>query len=132
MIRRISVLLSLLLISACATVINGNKQKVSIASSPPNATVIVDQVPQGNTPLVVNLKRKQTHLVRIERVGYKPYETLLNRDTSDWVWGNIIVCCGLIGMGVDAMTGGFYDLEPGEIYMTLEKTDDRTPSSIRK
>ncbi len=133
MVKRLSVLFSLLLVLGCATIINGTKQKVSVASSPPNATVIVDQVPQGKTPLVVKLKRKQTHVVRIERVGYKPYETLLNRDTSDWgVWGNIIVCCGLIGMGVDAMTGAFYDLEPRDIYMELEKTDDRTPSSIKK
>ena len=126
MTRRLNVLVTVFLVTGCATVINGTKQKVSIASQPPGATVVVDHVPEGKTPLRVKLKRKQTHLVRLERDGYKPYEVMLGRDTSDWVWGNIFVCCGLIGMGVDAMTGAFYTLEPGEIYMQMEKADDRS------
>jgi hypothetical protein len=124
MTRRLSVLVTVFLVTGCATVINGTNQNVWVASEPPGATVVVDNVPEGETPLRLELKRRRTHLVRLERDGYKPYEVLLNRDTSDWVWGNIIVCCGLIGMGVDAMTGAFYNLEPGEIYMQLEKADN--------
>lgn len=110
----------------CATIVNGNKQEIPISTKPPGATVIVDLVPQGKTPIVVNLKRKQSHIVRIEREGYKPYETVLDRDASDWLWGNIILCCGLIGIGFDSMTGGFYALDPEEIYLVLEQTNDPT------
>lgn len=127
MMTRLLMVIILLPVAACATIVHGTGQEVPIASRPPGARVIVDQVPRGTTPLTVNLKRKQAHVVRIESDGYKPYEALLRRDTSDWLWGNIIICCGLVGMGVDAMTGAFYSLEPEEIYMELETVDHPTP-----
>jgi PEGA domain-containing protein len=119
---RAGMAVALLLSTSCATTVSGRSQKIAIWSKPAGATVIVDQVPQGKTPLELKLKRKKTHLVRIEHEGYRPSETLLEHETNDWIWANFLICCGLIGIGVDAMTGGFYKLDPPEIYAVLKET----------
>ena len=56
--------------------------------------------------------------VRIELAGYKPYETTLTRKVSGWVWGNIVFG-GLIGLAVDAISGGLYNLTPEQVSGTL-------------
>lgn len=119
------VLLSLLLcfsisVSGCATVMGGTTQKVGISSTPSGALVRVNGVSQGKTPLIANLRRKDNHMVKIELEGYEPYETTLTRHVSGWIWGNIIVG-GLIGLGIDALTGGLYKLTPTEINAELRR-----------
>lgn len=42
----------------------------------------------------------------------------LTKSVSGWVWGNIIFG-GLIGLAVDAITGGLYNLNPGQLAATL-------------
>ncbi|HEU4437209.1 MAG TPA: PEGA domain-containing protein, partial [candidate division Zixibacteria bacterium] len=59
-------------------------------------------------------KRKDKHVVRIEMEGYQPYELSITRKTSGWVWGNIVFG-GLIGLAVDAITGGLYKLNPEQV-----------------
>jgi hypothetical protein len=56
--------------------------------------------------------------VRLELDGYQPVEIALRRKVSGWVWGNIIFG-GLIGLAVDAGTGGMYKLTPEQITTTL-------------
>lgn len=115
--RRVSMLLVLAL-SSCATIMNGTTQKIGISSSPTGANVSVDNQPRGMTPLFVDLKRKDTHLVRMEKSGFDVFETAITRHTSGWVWGNIIFG-GLIGLAVDAISGGIHRLEPEQIHATL-------------
>ena len=42
----------------------------------------------------------------------------LRRRTDGWVWGNILLG-GLIGLVVDASTGGMYKIEPEQVQATL-------------
>ena len=106
--------------SGCATIMQGTTQSVGIASTPTGAAVTVDNVEKGRTPIVVELKRKDHHFVKIEMPGYMPYETTFTRSTSGWVLGNIVFG-GLIGLAVDAMAGGLYKLTPIEINAVLAK-----------
>ena len=71
-------------------------------------------MPGGNTPVVANLKRGDNHIVKIELAGYQTFEATLTKKVSGWVWGNIVFG-GLIGLAVDAMTGGLYNLTPEQI-----------------
>lgn len=105
-------------LSACATIIHSRHQDVGIASEPTGAAVWIDNADKGKTPVVAKLSRKDTHLVRIELPGYKPFEATLTRKVSGWVWGNIVFG-GLIGLGVDAMSGGMYNLSPGQVSAAL-------------
>ena len=106
------------LTSACASIMQGTTQQVSLASSPTGASITVNGRPLGVTPAAIDLKRKDNHTVRIELSGYQPYEIALTRSVSGWVWGNIVFG-GLPGLAIDAITGGLYKLSPEQITATL-------------
>lgn len=57
-------------IPACATIMHGSSQELSIASTPTGARVLVNGMEAGKTPFVANLKRKDKHVIRIEMDGY--------------------------------------------------------------
>ncbi|MBI3292358.1 MAG: PEGA domain-containing protein [Elusimicrobia bacterium] len=121
-VRRVSLGLAGTMLAGCATIINQTTQAIGISSSPIGASVTVDGVPHGKTPVVAKLSRKNHHFVRIELAGYQPYEAALTRHVSGWVWGNIVFG-GLIGLAIDALTGGLYKLTPDQIVAQLQKGD---------
>lgn len=92
----------------------GTTQEIGISSSPSNAAVTINGQNMGNTPMILDLKRKNSYMVRFELPGYETYETNLTRRTSGWVWGNIVFG-GIIGLVVDASAGGMYKLTPEQI-----------------
>lgn len=112
--------LTVVSLSACATIMHGTGQDVGISSTPTNARVTVDNKPLGNTPVVAKLSRKDNHIIRIELEGYQPFEATVTRKTSGWVWGNIVFG-GLIGLAVDAISGGLYDLRPEQVAGQLSR-----------
>ena len=114
-----SLLVVALGLSACATIIHGPKQQVTITSSPTAATVTVDGKPAGTTPLTTKLTRKDKHVVGINLEGYKPLEMRLDRDVDGWVWGNILLG-GFIGLAVDAITGSMYKIDPDDVTAQLQ------------
>src|SRR5690625_607227 len=107
------------LTSSCATIIHGSKQSVSIASNPSSATVLIDNQEHGKTPLTTKLDRKDHHTVKIELPGYMTYETKFTRKVDGWIAGNIIFG-GIIGLAIDAITGGMYKLTPDQIQADLK------------
>ena len=111
-------MLAALTLGACASIMHGSTQEVSIASAPTGAKVLVDGVAAGVTPFVADLKRKDKHVIRIEMDGYEPFELPLRRSTSGWVWGNLVFG-GIPGLAVDAITGGLYKLEPTQVNASL-------------
>lgn len=106
--------------AGCATIVNGRDQAIGIISTPTGASIIIDNKTHGNTPTVAYLRRKETHRVRIELRGYEPYETVITRKVSGWIWGNI-AAGGLIGLAVDAITGSLYRLTPEDVMASLRK-----------
>ncbi|MBI3996419.1 MAG: PEGA domain-containing protein [Candidatus Omnitrophica bacterium] len=105
---------------SCATVIHQTRQDVGIASIPSGASVAIDNRPTGKTPLVADLKRKENHFIKIEMLGYETYETTVTHKVSGWVWGNVVFG-GLIGLAIDALSGGMYKLTPDQITAELRK-----------
>ncbi len=119
-------------LSACASIMHGTSQDIGISSSPTNASVTVDNSIKAQTPFVANLSRKDNHIIHITADGYAPADLTLTRSASGWVWGNIIFG-GVIGLAVDAMTGGLYNLTPEQLTTTLAKqsaTIDPTQDGI--
>lgn len=108
------------IIAACATIMHGSSQDVGISSSPTGAKVTIDNMPLGMTPVVAHLRRKDNHVIKIEMDGYQPFEMPTTRKVSGWVWGNIVFG-GLIGLAVDAITGGLYNVNPDQVAGTLAK-----------
>ena len=107
-------------VTGCATIMHGTSQDVSITSTPSGASVKVDAMSYGKTPVVVNLSRGNAHVVKIDLAGYEPFEMAIKKNLSGWVWGNIIFG-GLIGLAVDAISGGMYNLTPDQVAAELSK-----------
>ncbi len=117
-----SLIVSFLLpaLSGCGTIMNTTRQNIGISSTPTGASVIIDNTPHGNTPLIADLSRKDNHFIKIEIDRYMPFEGTLTRSVSGWVWGNILFG-GLIGLAVDAISGGLYKLTPDQIVSVMQK-----------
>jgi hypothetical protein len=106
--------------SACASIMHGTSQDVGISSTPTSAFVTVDNAAKGQTPFVAKLSRKDNHVIHITADGYAPADLTLTHSTSGWVWGNLLFG-GIVGLAVDAITGGLYKLTPEQLNATLAK-----------
>jgi hypothetical protein len=113
------------LATGCATVIHGTRQDVGISSTPTGASVTIDNLQSGSTPVFAKLRRKENHVVRISLPGYQATDLTLTSSVSGWVWGNVAIG-GLIGLAVDAISGGMYKLSPEELSAALGITSAGT------
>ncbi len=120
---RFSLLIAVLILalsgSGCASIVHGSSQEVSIVSEPSGAEVWIDGEKVGKTPVTPNLKRKRAHQVVIRKKGYQEEHRILHRVLSGAVAGNILAG-GLIGWGVDAVTGAQWRLVPETLHVELD------------
>jgi hypothetical protein len=117
MIRILMILLAIVS-SGCATIIDGKNQSVSFDSEPKGATVIVNGRTLGVTPTTVQIEKVKGQSLKIEKEGFKVYETQLSTHLNSWFWGNIVIG-GLLGSTTDGVTGAMYEYEPNQYYVTL-------------
>lgn len=101
----------------CATILVGKYQEVQVLSSPPGAkaTTVGQSV---TTPGTFTLRRDTNYSVSIEKDGYFPETVSLTSGLGPTAAGNVILG-GLIGGGVDAMTGALYKLYPETVNVAL-------------
>jgi uncharacterized protein YceK len=116
----ITAILVVLIFYGCATIIHGTKQEIGISSSPTGAKVSVDNDSVGTTPLFVKLKRKEDYIITIEMPGYRKAQLTITKSVSGWIWGNIVFG-GLIGLAIDAGSGGMYNLSPEQLNAELKE-----------
>ena len=107
----------------CATIVTGagKEQQVRVTSQPREAAVFVDDQPVGRTPVNLRLARRQSHRVRIESPGYRPYERTLASGFNAWVFGNVLFG-GISGFVIDTVFGARTSLHPSGIDATLVTT----------
>ncbi len=116
----LAILLCARLTIGCGTIIHGTTQDISVASSPDNAEVWIDGAKLGSTPTKLTLKRKDSHIITIKKEGFKEATATVDNETSAWIIGNIVFG-GIIGCGIDLITGGAYDLKPERLDINLTK-----------
>ena len=94
------VVTSVFLFQNCATLMRGTSQKIPVTSSPAGTRIIVDGEEMGYAPLVLKLKKKRSHIIRVEKQGYNPLEIKITRKTSaglSW-FGNVFYgALGFVG-----------------------------------
>lgn len=105
---------------SCGSIIHGTSQDVNVRSNPDEAEVWVDGARIGKTPTRLTLKRKEAHFIKFVKDGYKDTEVKISNEVSGWLFGNIIFG-GLIGCGVDLISGGAYNLKPDTLDINLDK-----------
>lgn len=107
-------------VAACGTIMHGGSQDLGIASAPSGAQVTIDNQNKGVTPMVASISRKQNHIIHFAMEGYQPTDVTVTHSVSGWVWGNVVFG-GVVGLAVDAITGGLYKLNANEISATMPK-----------
>ena len=143
---RILAILSLLLITGCATVTRGSMDTLEVTSQPADAHVKVYRTNAGftekeiknnevadednpgagpllgKTPATFRLARRGEYRVLIEKEGYESVEVEVGHKLSGaggaGMAGNAIAG-GIIGVVIDARTGATQDLTPNPIEVTL-------------
>lgn len=118
-----ALLCATLLLSGCASIINGRTQKVNIQSNVPNARIFINGEDQGTTPNKVRLKRRSHYEVVIRAKGYSPYrETLRSRLSGMLFWN--IPFTGAIGGGIDFLTRACWRYEDVNAVLQPGKDDN--------
>lgn len=104
-------LTSVLITPNCATLTRKRTQGIPVTSSPAGATVIVNGVEQGVTPIEIKLARQQKgQVIRLESPGYNPFEIRLMKKT----WGGAFFGNILLGLLPGVAPAGVYSLSHGD------------------
>ena len=127
------VLTACFVLGGCASVTRGWTEQISLASTPAGAiaTVSGSENFTCTTPCVVQVKRNSDLQVSFEMPGYEPEVVVLTREVAPegmaGFAGNVLIG-GLIGMGVDAVSGAPTDHKPNPVLVTLRPNAKSLPA----
>ena len=110
--------------AACATVTRGTTEAWTVETDPGGATVKTTAgFACDATPCTFKMPRKSEFDVTITKPGYKPVTTRVTHQTAGagaaGMAGNVILG-GLIGVGVDAVSGATQEIKPNPLVVKLE------------
>ena len=114
------------LLSGCATVVNGPRQKIGVGSTPTGATVLIDNQHELTTPTSIELARDESHTFIFKKEGYQDDSFVITSSTSGWVWGNVLLG-GLVGGVVDFASGSARKLSHDSVHVTLVPLPEEAP-----
>ena len=117
----VSLLASSIMLSSCATVFTGTKDKLSFTSEPAGAHVFYKDLEKCVTPCETEIQRLMSkQVVVMKKEGFKDQEVLLKSKFNPITLINIAVG-GIIGMGIDMATGSFMKKDQKEYNAVLEQ-----------
>jgi len=129
-ISTISLAVAMFLMTSCATLFTGTKDRITFNSNPSGATIYIDGVEQCKTPCTMNVKRS----IADTDVEFKldGYETRLITLSKEFNIVSVINLGNLFGWGIDALTGSVmkYDRKTYDITLDDKKTSMITPTRI--
>ena len=124
-LSKISVLAITLLLTSCATLFTGTKDRITFNSTPSGATIYIDGIEQCTTSCSIKVKRS----INDTDVEFKldGYETRLITLSKEFNVVSVINLGNLFGWGIDALSGSVmkFDRKSYDI-----KLDDKSTSMI--
>lgn len=118
-------------LSACATVTKGSNDTVKMTSQPSQAKIVFDdttlkyQPKSCFTPCEIELNRKRTYNATVSKAGYEDFMVVMVPKVSGSggtaMAGNLLIG-GIIGAGVDGLTGAMKDLTNNNLDVILAPT----------
>lgn len=120
-----SVVLVMTLLTGCASIVNGPRQKVHFTSEPTKAKVVVHSHRNNKedmfftTPAIKELDRESEYTVTFMKDGYQKHKHEIKRGINLLLFGNAVIG-GLIGIIIDMSTGAAYRLTPNKVHANLE------------
>lgn len=110
-----------LALAGCSSLEKGLPQEVTIVSFPSEASIYINGEPMGITPMQIELPRKVTHEVKLEKNGYnsalKYFAPVANEKANNF-----------IRFGLSEDLGHYVDLEPRT--MQTDMQSELVPSSV--
>jgi hypothetical protein len=113
-----------LMLQGCASVVRGVNEDVTIQVTPAHAEIRTSAGHACTGPCVVNVPRKKEFTVTASAPGYQTevidVDTRVSGKGAAGMAGNVIVG-GVIGVGVDAVSGATLDHYPNPVIFHLER-----------
>ena len=153
-----SLVTSIFIFQNCATIYKGTSQKIPVTSEPSGTMIIVDGNEIGHVPLVLKLRRSKSHIIRIEKQGYNPYEIKIMKKSKISmlaILGNYLlagtataissrlagieitdsIAWAIIGLTLgltlgDSLSGANFTLSPTELHVTLTKLEGKSQPNL--
>ncbi|MDG1384145.1 MAG: PEGA domain-containing protein [Flavobacteriaceae bacterium] len=119
--RKISIMamtLTIMLTTSCASILTGSKRTVLFETEPSGAKVFVNGFEKGKTP--VQLKVRADDRIDFRLDDYKERVVVMD---SKFNLVAILNGFGILGWGIDALTGSLKRVDTKYIKVTLEKSD---------
>lgn len=107
-------------LAGCGALFNGGPAKVAFNSEPSGADVIINGNRYGQTPLVVDLSKQESHTISFRMDGYEEVVRTLNHKVSG-TYVVLDVLGGLLPVVVDAATGSWYVLESDNVNVSMAR-----------
>jgi PEGA domain len=124
--RVLGVLAACAVLGGCASVARGTTETISVSSTPSGAEAIIsglDAPITCMTPCAVVAKRNANISMTIQKPGFEPQVVQLTKDipaTGAAGFAGNLLLGGVVGMGVDAVTGAATDHKPNPVIVTLQ------------
>jgi hypothetical protein len=116
----------------CASIVSGTRQMMTFRSTPDDASVYINGLLIGKTPITFNLKRKSGQVLTFEKDGYKTLTLSLETRMNGWFWGNLVIG-GLFGSTTDNATGAAVEYSPSQYMVTLQPSNtNRLETEVSK
>jgi len=127
-IRRITALFVMLwtapFLAGCGVMFGGTTKTISVTSAPAGAHLTtVPSTAEFTTPTSFSLERKHSYTIKATKDGYKEAQAQIQKRMRTGPLVLDILFTGLLGVVIDAATGGWYDLQPEYVTMALEQAD---------
>lgn len=119
-VKLLSLISLLLLVTNCASIVDGSNQVISINSNVQGADVYINGIMVGKTPFSGQVKKQKDTQVRIQKKGYTSQTLLMSTSLPTAFWGNIITG-GFLGSTTDYATGAAYEYAPNNYFLHIEK-----------
>src|SRR5262245_10723569 len=123
------------LCGGCATVTRGTTDNVGFDSQPSQAEVRTSNGLGCVTPCSLTVKKNEEFIATFTKPGYKSQQVEVKTQLAGagvaGVAGNILVG-GIIGIGVDAVTGAANEHYPNPVSVVLEPVQTERPPAARR
>jgi len=114
----IAMALTFLMTTSCASILTGSKRKVLFETEPSGAKVFVNGFEKGKTP--VQLKVRADDRIDFRLDDYKERVVVMD---SKFNLVAILNGIGILGWGIDALTGSLKRVDTKYVKVTLEKSE---------
>jgi hypothetical protein len=117
--------------TGCGLILTGTTTEVPIDSEPQKASVYVDGVHVGETPLRVALDRSVQSTIVFKREGYPDRTVQVHRSVrGGFVFLDILFF--IAPVVVDAATGGWYGVSPDSVHVLFDQSSEPESEAVKE